>query len=262
MTDPKDSSDPIPLTPSGPLASPSETPSPAPAASADACSTAPLDFGGPLRSLERRLREFPRRARAGTVGASSHPDSHGRTIGRAEQRPCRSVRSSSPRALNGRSPSPAAVPHSSSPPASAVSMASSRGPTASKSPSPSGWSCSFAASDDAPLRRLPRRRAALFHMVDRRPLGDLRALASADAHDQFGRALSRVFPIDIAFLKQTYDVIAPIAVAWAMILALFRLNLRDAATVLGAAILSLIILGFGSTIVSFAIWRGSAAATT
>lgn len=102
--------------------------------------------------------------------------------------------------------------------------------------------------------------AALFHIVDRRPLGDMRALAARMLMISAVALLSRVFPIDIPFLKQSYDILAPIAIAWVMAFAMFRLAPRDAGIVIGGAILSLIVLSFGSTIVSFAIWAGSTAA--
>lgn len=101
--------------------------------------------------------------------------------------------------------------------------------------------------------------AALFHLVDGRPLGDLRALAARMLMISSVALLARVAPIDIVFLKQTYDVLAPVGVAWVLMILLFRLSPRDAGTVIGGGILSLIVLGFGSTIVSFAIWAGSAA---
>lgn len=103
--------------------------------------------------------------------------------------------------------------------------------------------------------------AALFHIVDRRPLGDLSALAARMVMISAVALLSRVFPIDVAFVKQSYDIVAPVALAWVLTFAIFRLTPRDAGLVIGAAILSLIVLGFGSTIVSFAIWAGSSSVT-
>lgn len=260
MTDPKDSSDPIPLTPSEPPASPSETPSPAPAASGP--TPAPLDFGGPLVPSSVDDESFPvepepeqsapRVTPTPTAARSAAP------VPDAPKRPLvQSTRIEWPLAVAGC--------------CAALFVAACIGGQHGIFPRADGVEVTIAERLVMLLRGILMMLlcggclvagAALFHMVDRRPLGDLRALAARMLMISSVALLSRVFPIDIAFLKQTYDVIAPIAVAWAMILALFRLNPRDAATVVGAAILSLIILGFGSTIVSFAIWAGSAAATT
>ncbi|MBL9121569.1 MAG: hypothetical protein JNL80_16805 [Phycisphaerae bacterium] len=99
--------------------------------------------------------------------------------------------------------------------------------------------------------------AALVQLVDRRPLGDLRSLAAQMLMISAFSLLTRIFPIGIEILKKGYDVLAPIGVAWVLVLAVFRLSPRDAGMVIGAAILSLIVLAFGSTIVWFAIWAGT-----
>ncbi len=101
--------------------------------------------------------------------------------------------------------------------------------------------------------------AYLFHIVDRRPLGDLRVLSSRMLMVASLVLLVRIFPIGIPFLKQTYDVLVPIAAAWLLLMPTFRLPPRDAGLVVGAAILTLVMIGFGSSIVSFVIWAGTTA---
>jgi hypothetical protein len=103
--------------------------------------------------------------------------------------------------------------------------------------------------------------AAIVQLVERGPLGDLQALASRMLMISSAAILARAVPIPIAFLKQSYDILAPLAVAWLLVLIIFRIPPRDAGMVIGAAILSLLVLAFGSTIVSFAIWAGSTAAS-
>lgn len=103
--------------------------------------------------------------------------------------------------------------------------------------------------------------AAIVQLVERGPLGDLQALSARMLMISAASILVRAVPIPIAFLKQTHDVLAPLAVAWLLVLLVFRLSPRDAGMVIGAAILSLLVLAFGSTIVSFAIWAGSTAAS-
>jgi hypothetical protein len=99
--------------------------------------------------------------------------------------------------------------------------------------------------------------AYLFHLVDRRPLGDLRTLSARMLMIASLAVLVRMVPIPIAFLKQSFDVLAPVALGWLLLVPLFRLALRDAGLVVGAAILVLVVLGFGSTIVGFALWTGT-----
>jgi hypothetical protein len=103
--------------------------------------------------------------------------------------------------------------------------------------------------------------AAIVQLVERGPLGDLQALSARMLMISAASILVRAVPVPIAFLKQTHDVLAPLAVAWLLVLLVFRLSPRDAGMVIGAAILSLLVLAFGSTIVSFAIWAGSTAAS-
>lgn len=96
--------------------------------------------------------------------------------------------------------------------------------------------------------------AAAVQMIDRRPIGDLRALAARMLLISSIGLLSRVMPIDIHFLKMVYNILAPVAIAWLGVVLLFRAPPRDAGMVIGAAILALILLAFGSTIVQFAVW--------
>jgi hypothetical protein len=103
--------------------------------------------------------------------------------------------------------------------------------------------------------------AAIVQLVERGPLGDMQALSARMLMISAASILVRAVPIPIAFLKQTHDVLAPLAVAWLLVLLVFRLSPRDAGMVIGAAILSLLVLAFGSQVVSFAIVAGSTAAS-
>jgi len=104
--------------------------------------------------------------------------------------------------------------------------------------------------------------AWLFQLVERRPLGDVRGLSARMLMIACVALIVRILPIDMAFLKQSYDVLAPVAAAWLLLMAVFRLTPRDAGVLLGAALLCMVLLGFGSTIVSFALWTGSTAGGT
>ncbi len=103
--------------------------------------------------------------------------------------------------------------------------------------------------------------AAIVQLVERGPLGDLQALTARMLMISSAAILTRAVPIPIAFLKQSYDVLAPLAVAWLLVIIVFRLSPRDAGMVIGATILSLLVLAFGSQVVSFAIVAGSTAAS-
>ena len=104
--------------------------------------------------------------------------------------------------------------------------------------------------------------AAVVQMVDKKPLGDLGSLAAQMLMISSISMLARILPFGIEFIKKAYDVLVPIGVAWVLVLVIFRRTPRDAGFVIGAAILSLIVLAFGSSIVSFAVWSGVSAVTT
>jgi hypothetical protein len=102
--------------------------------------------------------------------------------------------------------------------------------------------------------------AAIAQTVEKRPLGDLRSLGAVMLMVAALSLLVRITPIGIhPLFKQGFDLLAPIGIAWLLVVALFRVPFRDAGMVIGAAILSLVVLAFGSTIVSFALWAGASA---
>jgi hypothetical protein len=94
--------------------------------------------------------------------------------------------------------------------------------------------------------------AYLFHLTDRRPLGDLRVLSARMLAISAVSLLAWIFPIGTAILKRGYDTVAPIAIAFGLLMLFFRLTPRDAGLLLGASLLSLIGIALGSFVVAFA----------
>lgn len=95
--------------------------------------------------------------------------------------------------------------------------------------------------------------AYFLHLLDRRPVGDLRALASRMIAISAISLLAMMFPIDILFLKRLFDALVPLAIAWALLIPFFRVSLRDAGVIMLGALMSLTVLAFGSMIVNFAV---------
>lgn len=96
--------------------------------------------------------------------------------------------------------------------------------------------------------------AYFLHFLDRRPVGDLRALASRMLAVAALALLVTLLPFDSRWLKQGYDVLVPVAAAWALMLLFFRLSPRDSAVVVLGAFISLTVLALGSWIVSLAVF--------
>ncbi|MDZ4831378.1 MAG: hypothetical protein SGJ09_14420 [Phycisphaerae bacterium] len=95
--------------------------------------------------------------------------------------------------------------------------------------------------------------AYFLHFLDRRPVGDLRALASRMIAISAVSLLAMMFPIDILFLKRMFDALVPLAIAWALLIPFFRVSMRDAGVIMLGALMSLTVLAFGSMIVNFAV---------
>jgi len=88
--------------------------------------------------------------------------------------------------------------------------------------------------------------------LDRRPTGDARVLLVRCGMIAAISLLARTVPIPFEFLKLTWDVAGPIAVAFLLLMPSFRLPAREAATALGAALIVLVFLSMASIAVGFA----------
>ena len=94
--------------------------------------------------------------------------------------------------------------------------------------------------------------AYFLHLLDRRPVGDLRAIASRMLAIAAISILVMLFPIEYSFVKKSFDVIVPIAVGWALLIPFFRVSIRDAGVILIGSLMSITVLALGSVIVNFA----------
>lgn len=88
--------------------------------------------------------------------------------------------------------------------------------------------------------------------LDGRPTGDVRVVAMRCAMIAAVALLARAVPMPFEFLKATWDVAGPLAIAFLLLMGLFRLPARDATTALGASLIVLVLLSIASLLVSFA----------
>jgi hypothetical protein len=95
--------------------------------------------------------------------------------------------------------------------------------------------------------------AYFLQLLDRRPVGDLRVLASRMLAITALALLATLLPIEHRLLKQIYDVAVPLLAIWGLMMLFFRLKPRDAGVILFGGLLGLTVLSLGSWIVSFAV---------
>lgn len=88
--------------------------------------------------------------------------------------------------------------------------------------------------------------------LDGRPTGDVRVVATRCAMIAAVAIVARAVPMPFEFLKATWDVAGPLAIAFLLLMGLFRLPARDATTALGASLIVLVLLSIASLLVSFA----------
>lgn len=88
--------------------------------------------------------------------------------------------------------------------------------------------------------------------LDGRPTGDMRVVAVRCAMIAAVAMLARLVPFPWEFLKATWDVAGPLAVAFLLLMPLFRLKAKDATTALGASLIVLVVLSIASMLVGFA----------
>jgi hypothetical protein len=88
--------------------------------------------------------------------------------------------------------------------------------------------------------------------LDGRPTGDVRVVAVRCAMIAAIAVLARAVPFPWEFLKATWDFAGPLAVAFLLLIAMFRLKARDATVALGASLIVLVLLSVASMLVSFA----------
>lgn len=96
--------------------------------------------------------------------------------------------------------------------------------------------------------------AYFLHLLERRPLGDLRVLGARMLAVVALAILARMLPMPeaITAAKPFYDSLVPLGVMWALMIPTFRLSMRESGIIIGAAMLTLIVLKFGSVIMAFA----------
>ncbi|MBL9150529.1 MAG: hypothetical protein JNM94_17720 [Phycisphaerae bacterium] len=95
--------------------------------------------------------------------------------------------------------------------------------------------------------------AYFLQLLDRRPVGDLRVLASRMLAITALALLATLLPIEHRLLKQIYDVLVPLVAIWALMMLFFRVKPRDAGIILFGGLVALTILSLGSQIVAFAV---------
>jgi hypothetical protein len=95
--------------------------------------------------------------------------------------------------------------------------------------------------------------AAIFATIERRPFGDLRVLVARALAIAALALLVRMIPIDLAMAKRVLDGVGPIVAAWALAILFLRLTPRESGMLLGGALLSLVIVAFGSAVIGFAL---------
>ena len=88
--------------------------------------------------------------------------------------------------------------------------------------------------------------------VDGRPTGDMRVVTVRCAMVAAVALLARAVPIPWEFAKATWDVAGPLAIAFLLLMPLFRMKAKDATTALGASLIVLVLLSIASMLVSFA----------
>jgi len=88
--------------------------------------------------------------------------------------------------------------------------------------------------------------------LDGRPTGDVRVVAIRCAMIAAVALLARAVPMPWAFLKATWDVAGPLAIAFLLLIGMFRLKAKDATTALGASLIALVLLSIASMLVNFA----------
>lgn len=88
--------------------------------------------------------------------------------------------------------------------------------------------------------------------LDGRPTGDVRVVTVRCAMIAAVALLGRAVPMPWAFLKATWDVAGPLAIAFLLLIGLFRLKAKDATTALGASLIALVLLSIASMLVNFA----------
>lgn len=88
--------------------------------------------------------------------------------------------------------------------------------------------------------------------IDGRPTGDMRVVTVRCAMVAAVALLGRAVPIPWEFAKATWDVAGPLAIAFLLLMPLFRMKAKDATTALGASLIVLVILSIASMLVNFA----------
>jgi hypothetical protein len=88
--------------------------------------------------------------------------------------------------------------------------------------------------------------------LDGRPTGDLRVVTMRCAMIVAAALLARAVPFPWEFVKATWDVAGPLAIAFLLLMAVFRLKAKDATTALGASLIVLVVLSVASMLVGFA----------
>ncbi|MFO0827590.1 MAG: hypothetical protein U0572_05510 [Phycisphaerales bacterium] len=95
--------------------------------------------------------------------------------------------------------------------------------------------------------------AYFLHFLDRRQVGDIRALAARMVAITSLSLLVMLVPIDILVLKRFYDALVPLAAAWILMMIFFRISPRDSGVILLGSLVAITVLAFGSMIVGFAV---------
>lgn len=95
--------------------------------------------------------------------------------------------------------------------------------------------------------------AAIFATIERRRLGDMRVLVARAAAIAALALLLRMIPIDLALAKRVLDGVGPIVAAWALSILFFRLTPRESGMLIGGALVSLVLVAFGSAVIGFAL---------
>lgn len=95
--------------------------------------------------------------------------------------------------------------------------------------------------------------AAIFATIERRRLGDMRVLVARAAAIAALALLVRMIPIDVALAKRIVDAAGPILAAWALSILFFRLTPRESGMLIGGALVSLVLVAFGSAVIGFAL---------
>lgn len=97
--------------------------------------------------------------------------------------------------------------------------------------------------------------AYFLHLLERRPLGDLRVLGARMLAIVALSLLIKMVAIPevVGWSKPFFDALAPLAVMWLLMIPTFRLSMRESGIVVGAAMLTMIVVKFGSAIMTFAL---------